>query len=209
MKWLIICLFSLSNLYAYVDLSINYTFTKRKIDGVESTTDPDLDPGQAVTTTTGISATWAWYIWEYTALEFNYSKSDERLEDDRQATDSSGLKIKSIESLVKTEVSGVGLRQSFASRKARIIPSLSVGYAQLTTEGTTTYTIQDGTDPEEDVTIENDKETFNSGYVSLGLRFRLTKLMGLSLTARAVMPDFDTDQAENNLTYSTGFSWVF
>ena len=210
MKLIITLLFlTISNLYAYVDLSLSYTFTQRKIQGVETDTVTQEEAGQAITTSSGVSATWAWFIWEYTALEFNYSSSNERLLDDRTATDSTGLTIKQIDSLVKTEVSGVGLRQSFASRKSRIIPSLSIGYAQLTTEGTTTYTLQDGTDPEEKITIENDKETSNSGYVSFQLRFRLTKLMGLTLSARSVMPDFDTEQAENNLTYSAGFSWVF
>lgn len=209
MKWLLLSILFISfSAQAYVDLNLSYTFTSRKVDGVEDPTS-DEDPGQAITTTSGVSATWAWFIWEYTALEFNYSKSEERLVDDREATDSTGLTIKKIDSIVTTEVSGVGLRQSFASRKARIIPSLSIGYAQLTTQGTTTYTLQDGTDPEQEATIENDKETFNSGYVALGIRFRLTQLMGLTLSARAVMPDFDTEKAEDNLTYSAGFSWVF
>lgn len=211
MKWIIWILFisQIQSAYSYVDLSLSYTYSNRRIDGIETDTVTEEDAGEAVTTSTGISATWAWYIWEYTALEFNYSSSNETLTDTRQATDSSGLTIKQIESVVKTEVSGVGLRQSFASRKARIIPSLSLGYAQLTTEGTTTYTLQDGTDPEEEITIENDKEVSNSGYVAFQIRFRLTELMGLTLAARSVMPDFDTELAENNLTYSAGFSWVF
>jgi hypothetical protein len=193
---------------AYVDLNLSYSFTKRKIEGIENDLS-DEDPGEAVTTTSGVSINWAWYVWEYTALELNYSTSDERLQDNRETTtDDTTITIKQIDSLVKTQVSGVGIRQSFASRKARIIPSLSIGYAQLTTSGTTTYLL-DNNGTEEELTIEQDKEVNNSGYVTFQIRFRLTQLMGLTLAAKSVMPDFDTDQAENNLTYSAGFSWVF
>jgi hypothetical protein len=201
-------LFISFNAFSYVDLNISYSFTKRKIEGIEDELSTQ-DPGEAVTTTSGVSVNWAWYIWEYTALELNYSTSDERLQDNRETTtDDSSITIKEIDSIVRTQVSGVGIRQAFASRKARIIPSLSIGYAQLTTSGTTTYTL-DSSGTEEDLTIEQDREVMNSGYVTFQLRFRLTQLMGLTLAAKSVMPDFDTDQAENNLTYSAGFSWVF
>jgi len=207
-KSVLILFLFISSAHAYVDLSVSYSFTKRKIEGAQDDLSED-DPGEAVTTTSGISANWAWYIWEYTALEFNYSSSDERLTDNRETqTDDSTISIKEIDSLVKTQVSGVGIRQSFASRKATFIPSLSIGYAQLTTSGTTTYTL-DNNGTEETLTLERDKEVFNSGYVTLQLRLRLTKLMGITLAAKSVMPDFDTTQAENNLTYSAGFSWVF
>lgn len=207
-KLILLLLFTSFSAKAYVDLNISYSFTKRKIEGIEDELSNE-DPGEAVTTTSGVSVTWAWYIWEYTALELNYSSSDERLTDNREtATSDSTITIKEIDSLVRTQVSGVGIRQSFASRKARIVPSLSIGYAQLTTSGETTYVL-DNSGAEERLTIEKDKEVNNSGYVTFQLRFRLTQLMGLTLAAKSVMPDFDTEQAENNLIYSAGFSWAF
>lgn len=206
---IILTLFFMSDIaYSYVDLSLNYNFSKRKIDGADTELS-DEDQGQAVTTTEGWSINWGWFIWEYTALELNYSRTSERLVDDRESSNSDGtFTIREVDSLVVTEVQGAGLRQSFASRKSTIIPSISVGYAQLITSGETTYKVDDnGTDQE--ISLERDKETSNSGYVTLSLRFRLTKLMGLSLSAKSVMPDFDTSKMEDNLIYSAGFSWVF
>lgn len=193
---------------SYVDLGLNYNFTQRKIDGMEPT-DAVPDPGEAVTTTEGWSINWGWYIWAYTALELNYSQSKERLVDDRETgTDDDTLVIKEIDSLVKTQVMGVGIRQSFAKRKALLIPSLAIGYAKLTTSGETSYVLDDnGT--EHKLTLDRDTEVFNSSYVTLSLRIRFTELVGLSLAAKSVMPDFDTSKASDNLTYSAGFSWVF
>ena len=101
--------------YSYVDLSLNYNFSKRKIDGADTELS-DEDQGQAVTTTEGWSINWGWFIWEYTALELNYSRTSERLVDDRESSNSDGtFTIKEVDSLVVTEVQGAGLRQSFAA----------------------------------------------------------------------------------------------
>lgn len=193
---------------AYVDLSLNYHFTQRRIDGMEPT-NALPDPGEAVTTTEGWSVNWGWYIWAYTALELNYSQSRERLVDDRAtATDDDSITIKEVDSLVKTEVMGVGLRQSFARRKATFIPSIAIGYAKLTTSGETSYTLETG-GVEQKLRLDRDTEVYNSSYVTAALRIRFTELIGLSLSAKSVMPDFDTSKASDNLTYSAGFSWVF
>jgi hypothetical protein len=203
---LILCSLSTSAL-AYVDLSLNYTFSKSRVAADE--TDEEPDPGAAVTTTQGYSAVWAWYIWEYTALEFNYSETTRHLLDDREAaTDDDTLTIKKIDSTMMTEVAGVGIRQSFANRKARIIPSISLGYAKYTTSGVSKYLLDDnGT--EEEIEIEKDKEVLSSSYAAVSIRFRFTQFMGLTLGAKTVMPDFETDKAADNMTYSAGLSWVF
>lgn len=195
------------NAQAYVDLSLSYTHSVRKVEGVE--TDANPEPGSAQTISNGYTLNWAWYIWEYTALELNYASTTEQLIDDREAVSSDGsLTIKKIDSTVITQVNGVGIRQAFASRKATIIPSIAIGYAQYTTSGATKYTVDDnGT--EEEIEVEKDKEVFSSSYAAFSLRFRFTELMGLTLGAKTIMPDFDTDQASNNVTYSAGFSWVF
>ncbi|MEX1098785.1 MAG: hypothetical protein WEB87_00080, partial [Bacteriovoracaceae bacterium] len=145
---------------SYVDLSVNYSFTQRKIDGIEPT-EANPDPGFATTTTEGWSVNWGWYIWEYTALELNYSRSNERLVDDREtSTTDETLTIKEIDSLVTSEVQGAGVRQSFAARKSTIIPSLAIGYAKLITSGETSYTLDDnGT--EKKLNLQRDKEVYN------------------------------------------------
>lgn len=206
--YLLLITFLSSSVYAYVDLGISYAFTKRKIQGAEIV-GSDEDPGQAITTTTRQGINWAWYIWEYTALELNYSQSTERLLDNRETgTSDNSVIIKQIDSTVVSTVQGAGIRQSFASRKARFIPSISIGYAKLTVSGTTKYLL-DVSGAEETLTLERDKETFNSSYATVQLKIRITQLMGLTLAAKTVMPDFETSEAENNLTYTAGFSWVF
>lgn len=206
---LIVTMMTSFSAYSYVDLNLSYTFTQRRIEATNSSGESDPDLGVAVSTTKGYTASWAWYIWEYTALEFNYSETDQILEDDRAVVDSSsGITIKNVNSLVKTTTQGVGIRQSLAGRKSAIIPSISIGYAKLITSGNTEYTLnQSGTDYE--LSLERDKEVYNSGYATFQLAFRFTKLMSLTLLAKSVFPDFKTEEAENNLTYSAGLSWMF
>jgi hypothetical protein len=197
------------NASAYVDLGLNYSFSKRRVEAVE--TDIDPDPGAAVTTTSGYTVNWAWYLWEYTALELNYSESRQQLLDDREAVTEDGtLTITNIDSTLVTQVSGVGLRQAFANRKARIIPSISLGYAKYTTSGLSKYVIIDnGTKVEKELEIEKDKVVSSSSYAAVSLRIRFTQFIGLTLGAKTIMPDFDTSEAENNVTYSAGLSYVF
>jgi len=192
---------------AYVDLNLSYTHSVRKVEGVVTTLEPE--PGSAISTTDGYIVNWAWYMWEYTALELNYSRTSQRMQDDREfQTSDSSITIKKQDSTVITEVSGVGIRQSFANRKAAIIPSLSIGYAKYTTSGTTKYTL-DVSGTEYSIESEQDKEVFSSSYASFSLRFQFTQLVGLTLSAKTVMPDFETKEAENNMTYAAGFSWIF
>ena len=206
MKCIIVGLLLLPSLaFSYVDLNLGYSFSVRQVDGIA--TDSNPDPGSAQTKSTGYTANWAWYIWEYTALEFNFSHTTERLIDNRQVSDGS-ITIISVDSTVITQVQGVGIRQSFASRKSRIIPSLSIGYAKYTTSGSSTYTLNDGT-TEVDLKIQQDQVVFSSSYAAFSLRFKITDLMGLTVSAKTIMPDFETDQAENNVTYSAGLSWIF
>ena len=196
------------NVYAYVDLAIQYTYAKRRIEGEQITGVPD-EPGEAITVTEGYAINWAWYMWAYTALELNYSQSNQILTDTREtSTSDSTVVIKGVESTIITIVQGAGIRQSFASQKATIIPSLSIGYAKMITSGKTDYDL-DVSGTSTVLSLKRDEETYNSSYASFQLRIRLTQLMGLTFAAKTVMPDFDTKQAENNLTYSAGFSWVF
>lgn len=201
-------LFSWNSL-AYVDFSINYSQSIQKVEGIETTSNPE--PGAAITTTEGYTVNWAWYMWEYTALELNYSQTTERLLDDRQVSVVDGgttFIIKEIDSTVLTEVAGAGIRQAFASRKAAIIPSLAIGYAKYTTSGTTKYTL-DASGTELTTEDTQDKRIFSSSYAAFSLRFRITQLMGLTIAAKSIMPDFKTSEAQNNVTYSAGFSWIF
>lgn len=193
--------------YSYVDLNVSYTYTKRVVDEVNPNVS-ESELGQAISITKGASINYAWYAWEYTGLELNYSESTDNVIDNREIQVDENLTILQVDSISKTIVTGLGIRQSFASRKARVIPSLAIGYAKLVTTGTTTYSLQ-GSGGTADVSVDQDTEEYASSYITAQLRIRLTQLMGLTLAAKSVMPDFDTTKAEDNLTYSAGFSWVF
>lgn len=212
MQKMIVCLlltmFTTSIAHAYVDMGLHYSYTSRRIEGAEIV-GSDKDPGEAITTTQGQGINWAWYMWEYTALELNYSQSTERLVDNREtSTDDASITIKEIDSTVISTVQGAGIRQALAGRKSTFIPSISIGFAKLTVSGKTSYTL-DVSGTEEQITLERDKETYNSSYATFQLKVRITKLMGLTFSAKTVMPEFETSEANNNLTYRAGFSWVF
>ena len=206
---IIFCILIVGPAFGYVDFSLNYSFSRSVMEETQDPTDPDNDPGKAISTTEGYSAAWAWYIWEYTAVELNYSRSNNRVKDNREtATADATITIISVDSNVITTVSGVGIRQSFAHRKARFIPSISIGFAEFVTTGDTVYEIDNNGTPHR-LTLERDTQKQSSSYATIQLRIRLTELMGISLAAKTVMPEFDTSKAENNVTYSAGFSWVF
>ena len=125
------------------------------------------------------------------------------------ATDDAKITILEIDSTVVTEVAGVGIRQAFAKRKSAIIPSLSLGYAKYTTSGLSRYHLKVDDKEVEPLEIEQDKKVFSSSYATISIRLRITELMGLTLAAKTIMPDFDTSVAGDNVTYSAGFSWIF
>lgn len=195
--------------YSYVDLSLSYSQSTRRVEGVE--TDLNPDPGDAITTSKGYSVNWAWYLWDRLAIEVNYGSSSERIVDDRsvsQISDGKTTTINQLDSVIETETIGAGLKLAFADRKAVIIPSLSLGYAKYKTSGKATYDITiDGTDIIFEQ--EEDEETFNSSYAQASIRFRFTEYIGLTIAAKTVMPDFETSEAANNITYQAGLSWVF
>jgi hypothetical protein len=195
------------NSYSYVELGLNYSFRQQIID--DPNTIDTNDPKRSISTTKTYGFNWAWYIWEYTALEINYSESYNTVNDNREVDSSDGsITFTNVTSNTIQKVQGLGLRQSFANRKARFIPSLSIGYARLTTSGETEYEFTDSGTPDT-VSIAQEEQIFDSAYVALQLRFRFTQLMGITLLGKTVMPDFDTSQLSNNVVYSAGFSWVF
>lgn len=209
MKKLLVILLLINTVtaFGYVDLNLGYSFNKREVEGVKTIAEPD--PGKAVSRTTSYQLMWAWYIWDYTALELNYSHQQENLKDTREvATTDETITIKSIDSTIITQVAGAGIRQAFAGRNSRIIPSIGIGYAKYITSGSTIYTI-DNEGTEETLRIEKDKKEVRSSYVSFMLRFRLATHMALTLAAKSVMPDFEAEKADENVTYSAGISWQF
>jgi hypothetical protein len=201
MKYILILIFSFSAL-SYVDLSLQYSASKR-----ESILDPNIDGGITSETQT-FSVGWAWYIWEYTALELNYSKSKYTQTNTREQVIEPTVTITKTVSITETEVKGAGLRFSLAKRKSFLIPTIAVGYALLTTNGNNITNFEVSGTPGE-YPDELDEQESSSSYISAGLKVNITKLVGLQLNAKSVMEDFKLAEADKNITYLAGFSWVF
>lgn len=201
MKYILILVFSFSS-YAYVDLSLQYSASK-----TESIQDPNIE-GEIISENQTLSVGWAWYIWEYTALELNYSKSKyTQTNTRRQQVDPTFILTKLV-SVTETEVKGAGLRFSLAKRNSFILPTFSVGYALLTTSGQTQYDYELSNVPGSNEYDDPEQES-SSSYISAGLKFNITKLMGLQFNAKTVMEDFKLSEADKNITYLAGLSWVF
>jgi hypothetical protein len=188
---------------AYIDLSLNYSYGK-VIAGENETY-------QSISQT--YSGVWAWYIWEYTALEFNYSSTQDEITDTSGAEVDLGTDVMHIDetiNLVNTTVQGIGIRQALAPRKARILPALSIGYAKQISKGTTKYkyTINDD-DVAKEIELDGDKVEQDSTFVALSIRFKFTDLFGITLAGRSVFPSSDSSKAGNNIRYSAGISWLF
>lgn len=179
--------------HAFVDFSANYWYSEQ-LYGIE-------DENKIISQTVGVN--WAWYIWSTTAIELNYRQTVDEDDFNTDVSDGSDT-INRVYKRATTKVYGVGIRQAFAGRKARIIPSLFIGTAKQTTKEKTTFVINNNVADGKPTEVEQ-----NSGQVSIALRIRITDLMGLRFSARSVFPDFDTSQIKNNVSYSAGLSWVF
>lgn len=190
------------NAYAYVDLSLQFSQTKRE----SITTDASQSDFNVSSRTLGI--VWAWYIWEYTALEFNYSQSKEVQTNNRDQVIDPTLTINQTVTTTETEVKGVGLKLNLAKRQAFVIPSVSAGYALLTTGGEASYEYTLSGTPTS-VSYDIKEETSSSSYLTAGLRFNFSKFFGVNISARSIMEDFELSQYDKNIIYLAGLSWVF
>ena len=209
LKIILLILTLATNLHAYVDLQLGFSFSNRRVEAIDAEGNVDENGGEATSSSRGVNINWAWYLWEYTALELNYAESEEIIEDSRVRASSDGaITFNNVRSTVKTKTQGVGVRQTFAPRSSRLIPSLSVGYARYITSGDTFYKYTSG-GIDSETTIESEEEITNSSYATATLAIRVTKLMRVTLSARTVVPGVDFNEADKNITYSGGLSWVF
>ncbi len=163
-------------------------------------------------TTKSYSGTLAKYIFGYTGIEFSYSHSDERtLEttDQDLTEDSYNLTITERTGTIIRQVQGVGIKQAFAGRQARIRPMLSLGYARQTIKSSGNLTIIDHNDSDSQTVLALKKSHLksNSMYGSFSLQFSLTKTISLNLSVKSVFPAFKFSDAENDLRYLAGFTW--
>jgi len=157
---------------------------------------------------TTIGGSVALYLFNLTAIELNYSQTE------TVTTENNTLRINDTFDLISQENNvlvysyGIGIRQAFASRKARFRPSMSIGYARQFIRDTTEATFRDN-DTGQTFSISDDvsKLRDDSVFGSFNLELKLTQTISLRGSVKTIFKAFDFDKAKDNVQYTVGFSW--
>lgn len=150
----------------------------------------------------------AWFMFPTTAIEVNYTESEQIniYEEDRDG--GGGLIVESQQDSVRIKVYGVGLRQALLPLDSTIVPMISAGYAkQFTTDGTTFLINDNGT--RQFFSFAGQKKRYDSAFGAFILNIKLSSLFRLNGSVKTVFRAFEWNEAKNNLQYIAGFSWFF
>lgn len=153
----------------------------------------------------------AFYFFNMTAIEFNYSeKEDETIINNDTSGITSGLVISDESQTITTQTYGVGIRQALASRKAFLVPTISVGWARQKAQSRSTATIVNKTDSSRTVYDSGVSESeYDSVFGSFALKIRITKTMSLKGAVNTAFKAFEWDEARDQVSYSAGLTWIF
>jgi hypothetical protein len=154
----------------------------------------------------GLSA----YVFDYTAIDLNASRTNDITSVNTRDNVGTNLDIVGRQDRVESNVFGIGIKQMFAPRTARLIPGISVGYAKQFQEYSSDITAEN--------TVSKVRATFYGGaakqridsvFASFSLQLRMTERLSLRASARTLFPAFDLDKARDTVKYSAGFAWIF
>lgn len=155
------------------------------------------------------SGSWNFFLTQLTAFELNYSYGDDITTENNTIQINPQFSVVSSQQKVNRQVYGVGLRQFFAHRRARLRPSISLGYAKQFVEDRTDLTIYDDND---DSTFVLEGQTSNrrddSLFGSFSLDLRLSQTMALTASVNTVFKAFEFNRAGDNLRYLVGIRWL-
>lgn len=150
------------------------------------------------------------YIFDYTAIDLNASRSSDITTENERYNVTTAIDLVGQQNRVTTTVYGLGIKQTFAPRNARLIPGISMGYARqfvsyksdLTIENTTTLarTVVSGGET---------KQRIDSVFGTFSLQLRLTERLSLKGSVKTLFPAFKFDKVRDNVKYAFGFSWIF
>ena len=158
-------------------------------------------------------ASWAVYLWNLTAVEFNYYQSKETtiINDDTRIQDGTiDITRTSAQSIYETYVYGVGIRQAFAKRGARLIPSLSIGYARTFNKSYGDSTYVDNSGGGSFTIYESVSKTrSDNAFAGIALKLSLTQTFSIKGSVKTYFPADDLNKAKDNQKYTAGFSWFF
>lgn len=159
-------------------------------------------------TSTTYSGSVAMYLFNYTAIELNYSKTRTITDEVFPQTTTAEFESASQVGTVDIESYGFGLRQAFAPRKARFIPTLSLGYAKRFAKDYTSGVIRRNSDGATfSYVTATSKLRFDSVFATLGLNIKITRMLSLRASAQTIFKAFEFNRAQDNMKYLIGFSW--
>ena len=88
------------------------------------------------------SAALAIYLFSLTAVELSYFNSQNTITAKQDADSTQSFSLIETQNRVQTDVYGIGIRQALATRKSRIRPMISIGYAKQFVNDSLDYTFQ-------------------------------------------------------------------
>lgn len=156
------------------------------------------------------SASWAWYMFSTTALELSYMRSETITDEHNEIAIDSSVSVIGLENVVKSDLYGIGIKQLLASRKARLVPAISLGYAKRFISDHTDYTIRDEATGRTYI-IHGDRTRLRSDstFGTFSLQFRLGAGLSLKASVQAVVKGTEFNRAGDDVKYLVGFSWFF
>ena len=157
------------------------------------------------------SSSLAWYLWETTALEFNYSFVQNVVtEHDEIQYPDYDIAVIGTQSRVEYNIYGIGLRQVLSSPRARFRPMLSIGYAREMIKSYRDITYKQLSTSETAIVSDGpDKLREDSLFGTFILQYYLTRNASLKISVKTTFPAFKFGQARDNIKYLAGFSWMF
>lgn len=200
LKILLCLLFFVStNSYALMEMGVDYGY-ERKVYGSNR---------ENSTKATTYSASWAVYFFTLTALEFSFSQTESITEEKNTiAIDDSTITITGFKTNVDSKMFGIGIKQALSSKKARLRPAISIGYARQTVEDKTFINYADSSDGSSgSIQDSESKARYDSVMASFSLQFFLSQRFSIKGSVRTIFPAFEFDQSADDLKYTVGLSW--
>ncbi|MBY0415421.1 MAG: hypothetical protein K2Q18_14710 [Bdellovibrionales bacterium] len=165
---------------------------------------------QNSTVTRSYSAALSTYIFDYTAIDINASRSQDTTSENERYNVATGVDLIAQQNRVASTVYGIGIKQMFAPRTARLIPGLSIGYAKQFVNYDSDLTVENTTTKAQTIISRaTTKDRVDSVFGTFFVQLRLTDRLNLKGSVKTLFPAFQLDKAKDNVKYSLGFSWVF
>lgn len=156
------------------------------------------------------SAALSTYIFDYTAIDLNASRSSDITTENERYNVTTGIDVVGQQNRVTSNIYGVGIKQMFAPRTARLIPGISIGYAKQFLNYNSDLTIEDTSSKvRTNLAGKTTKQRIDSVFGTLSLQLRMTERLSLKGSVKTLFPAFELDKARDNVKYAIGFSWVF